>query len=73
MDQFDQAQEMDAHYRKQALSLQARVAGFAGVSKTTCIDCGEQIPEARRTFLPGCTRCVDCATDFEEREKRRRR
>ncbi len=72
MDQFDQAQELDAQFLKQALSLQARVAGFSGVSRTNCIDCGDEIPEARRTFLPGVSHCVDCATKLEEIERRRR-
>lgn len=71
MDQLDQAQDLDARYRHQALSLQAQVAGFAGVSRSHCIDCGDEIPTARRTFLPGCSRCVDCAAKMEETERRR--
>ena len=30
-----------------------------------CIDCGEDIPEARRTL--GLSRCIDCATELERR------
>lgn len=25
-----------------------------------CVECGEDIPEARRRALPGCRTCIDC-------------
>lgn len=65
MDDIDRAQEADARFREQSLSLQARVAAFAGVSRETCIDCGYEIPEGRRKFLPGCIRCVECQEAME--------
>lgn len=34
-----------------------------------CIDCGEEIPEKRRAAIPGCTRCIDCQTEFERRHR----
>ncbi|WP_340617193.1 TraR/DksA family transcriptional regulator [Xenorhabdus entomophaga] len=36
-----------------------------GVSAIECEDCGEVIPEIRRIQVMGCTRCVDCQSDFE--------
>jgi len=66
MDQFDQAQELDARFRQQALELQKRIsAAGAGESRNNCIDCGDPIPELRRKILPGCIRCIECATLFE--------
>ncbi|HEY2178270.1 MAG TPA: DksA/TraR family C4-type zinc finger protein [Caulobacteraceae bacterium] len=32
----------------------------AGEGKTHCVECGEEIPEARRRALPGVTTCVPC-------------
>tara|TARA_R110002033_G_scaffold64766_4_gene115678 strand:+ start:7016 stop:7189 length:174 start_codon:yes stop_codon:yes gene_type:complete len=34
---------------------------YVGVSATECVECGEEIPEARRVALPGIKTCVDCA------------
>jgi phage/conjugal plasmid C-4 type zinc finger TraR family protein len=34
-------------------------------SATTCEACGADIPEARRTAIPGVSTCVDCATAAE--------
>lgn len=35
---------------------------YIGVSAKTCVECDEEIPEARRVALPGIKTCVDCAT-----------
>ncbi|MDE9494201.1 TraR/DksA family transcriptional regulator [Xenorhabdus bovienii] len=43
----------------------AHVNRSVGVSVFECEDCGEAIPEIRRTQVLGCTRCVDCQADFE--------
>lgn len=32
----------------------------SGRSRTTCEECDEPIPEARRTAVPGVRRCVGC-------------
>lgn len=34
-----------------------------------CEDCGEDIPEQRREFIKGVTRCVHCQGLFERRQK----
>jgi len=69
MDQFDQAQALDAYYRDQALELHRKRMEVAGDSLSHCLECGGEIPEARRTILPGCTHCVGCAEKIE-RERR---
>jgi phage/conjugal plasmid C-4 type zinc finger TraR family protein len=45
----------------------ARVrAGLSRVpSLSHCIDCGEEIPEARRKASAGVCRCMLCQEDFE--------
>jgi len=71
MDVFDQAQEMDAIFRNRAIELHRKRMEAIGDTMTHCIDCGDEIPEARRTILPGCTHCVHCAEKIEESERRR--
>lgn len=34
-----------------------------------CEDCGEEIPELRRTLMLGCTRCIHCQGLFERKQK----
>ena len=34
---------------------------YVGISAKKCIECDEEIPEARRVALPGIKTCVDCA------------
>ncbi len=40
-----------------------------GESRRDCVDCGEDIPEARRNAIPGVQRCISCqeATDEDQR------
>lgn len=30
-----------------------------------CLECGDEIPAARREALPGCAHCVSCQQDLE--------
>ena len=50
--------QIDASIAEAVEDARARLAG--GESRTSCEDCGEPIPEARRRALPGATRCVPC-------------
>ena len=34
-------------------------------SATECAGCGDEIPEARRQAVLGCTRCRDCQDKFD--------
>ena len=38
----------------------ARARMPSGESERWCLECGEEIPEKRRTALPGVKRCVQC-------------
>ncbi len=37
-----------------------------GPGLSECEDCGEAIPEARRSALPGARRCLACQTDADQ-------
>lgn len=34
-----------------------------------CEDCGDEIPEARRTAILGCTRCIYCQEAAERKSR----
>jgi phage/conjugal plasmid C-4 type zinc finger TraR family protein len=45
----------------------AREALRKGESLSHCEDCGEEIPIARRSAVPGVRRCVGCQTEADGR------
>lgn len=47
------------------LSARARLPRGAGT--THCVECGEEIPEARRRALPGAHTCVACQSGRDRR------
>lgn len=38
-----------------------------GESRTHCVDCDEEIPQARREAVPGVTLCIECQQDRDVR------
>ena len=46
----------------------ARSSMPIGKSARHCKECGETIPKARRRAIPGVCLCVDCQSEFEERQ-----
>ncbi|WP_333969542.1 TraR/DksA C4-type zinc finger protein [Pseudomonas aeruginosa] len=40
---------------------------YVGESLSECEDCGEEIPVARRSVIPGVRKCRDCAERAERR------
>ncbi|TNF61273.1 MAG: DksA/TraR family C4-type zinc finger protein [Rhodobacteraceae bacterium] len=42
-----------------------------GDSLTHCAECEEEIPEARRTAIPGVKLCIDCASERDARPVQR--
>ncbi len=40
-----------------------------GASREDCIECGEDIPEARRRAVPGVQLCIQCQAALDEKEK----
>jgi phage/conjugal plasmid C-4 type zinc finger TraR family protein len=66
MDDCDIANEIAERYLIGNIS--AARAGFQGdlaIARGECLDCGEEIPEARRAAVPGCLRCITCQTIWE--------
>lgn len=47
----------------------ARLAAATGEGETHCVECGEEIPEARRRALPGARTCVACQSDRDARSR----
>ena len=47
--------------------LNARARMPAGEGTKECVECGEDIPEARRIAMPGTTTCVNCQSGRDTR------
>lgn len=39
-----------------------------GESAKYCVECGEEIPEARRLALPGVKHCIPCQTERDKQK-----
>jgi len=68
---IDQASALEEMMREHAI--QAHRIHRDAVSATHCVECGEELPEARRKAYPGCTMCVDCQGEMELRNKQRKK
>lgn len=68
MDIIDNASTLEDLHREAALSMHR--LNHSAVSATHCVECDEELPEARRKAYPGCTMCVDCQDDAEKRNRR---
>lgn len=44
-----------------------RVTSLRAVSALLCVDCDDEIPEARRMASQGCDTCIDCQSLRERR------
>lgn len=69
MDIIDQADELQQQFFERNLGKIRRELETEGSEE--CIDCGEEIPEARREKMPNAIRCVSCQ-DIYDRKKIRR-
>lgn len=47
--------------------LSARARMPAGEGTEHCVECGDEIPEARRRALPGASTCVQCQSGRDSR------
>lgn len=47
--------------------LSARARMPAGEGETHCLECGDEIPAARRLALPGARTCVACQSTRDQR------
>lgn len=52
-------EQIEASIAEELERLRAR-SGPQGESAIECVECGEDIPEARRKALPGVKLCLDC-------------
>ncbi|MGO3414465.1 MAG: TraR/DksA family transcriptional regulator [Kluyvera intermedia] len=69
MDIIDNASTLEDLHREAALSMHR--LNRSAVSATHCVECDEELPEARRKAYPGCTMCVECLGEQELRNKQR--
>jgi len=72
VDNIDRAQKTNDLNLDIALSAQRAVADASrasGISLAECVDCGDEIPEARQAASPGCTRCIECQEQFEKQKR----
>lgn len=66
---IDQASALEEMMRENAI--QAHRLNHSALSATHCVECDEELPEARRKAYPGCTMCVECLAVLELRNKQR--
>lgn len=65
VDLVDMAEDFRAKQMQEKLNARPQ---FEADSELDCNDCGEEIPTQRRA-LGGVTRCIQCQTNFEEKQK----
>lgn len=68
-DTIDAASELTQQRIEMAVA--AHRLNHNAVSATHCVECEEELPEARRKAYPGCTMCVECQGEQELRNKQR--
>lgn len=60
-------EQIDATVEDAVERARARLA--RGPSRSECEECGDPIPEARRTAIPGVRYCINCQTEIDDRER----
>jgi phage/conjugal plasmid C-4 type zinc finger TraR family protein len=69
MERFADVLDMAQAHIEQETALEIeriRKGTIAGTGSTHCVDCGSEIPDARRRHIPNAVRCVPCQ-DLSER------
>jgi phage/conjugal plasmid C-4 type zinc finger TraR family protein len=59
------SEQIEASISDELARMQAR-AKTTGESLTHCAECEEEIPEKRRTALPGVKLCIDCQSERDQ-------
>ena len=59
------SEQIEASILDELARMQAR-AKPTGESLTHCAECEEEIPEKRRTALPGVKLCIDCQSERDQ-------
>ncbi|MCQ7329043.1 TraR/DksA family transcriptional regulator [Salmonella enterica] len=67
-DIIDNASTLEDLQRDAALSMHR--LNHSAVSATHCEECGDRLSDERRKAYPGCTMCVSCQQDEENRNRR---
>ena len=65
VDLVDMAEEFRAQQMQASINSRQQ---FTTVSELFCEDCGAEIPAQRRA-IGGVTRCIQCQTNFEAKQK----
>lgn len=52
--------------------VQSVLEALAGQGSAECIECGDDIPQARREAMPNCRRCIHCQEAEDNHRKHRR-
>ncbi|MGR3373095.1 DksA/TraR family C4-type zinc finger protein [Pseudooceanicola nanhaiensis] len=60
------SEQIEASIAEELERMKARRAPM-GESRTHCAECEEEIPEARRTAIPGVKLCIDCQQERDGR------
>ena len=69
-DLADLAAEAEQRFLEGVLERQAHRP--RGVCASHCLECGDEIPRARRDAVPDAARCVDCQAFAERFEQQKR-
>ncbi|WP_375750946.1 TraR/DksA C4-type zinc finger protein [Vibrio sp. HN007] len=61
-DLLDHASGIETQFTEVALATQLERARQAATkeSEEFCLNCGAEIPQKRREYVPGCKHCVEC-------------
>ena len=65
-DEAENSSEAENKYRNGAI-MEVLKRIQPGLSRFFCDECGDELPEARRIAMPGCTLCIDCQEEFEKK------
>ena len=57
--------QIDDTVTDELMRVRARIA--AGEGQSHCLECGEEIPQARRQALPGVRTCIACQSERDRR------
>jgi len=72
MDEADKAQkEVDLQLQLSITNKKRELENALTIpTADECAECGELIPSARQIAVPGCQHCIDCAENFEQKQRR---
>lgn len=66
-DDIDRAQERTEQWLAEQIARRAHPCAQPTLASADCIDCGIEIPAARRAAAPHCCRCIACQTAHERK------